>query len=162
MALALVKSIIKPAFSSKVFFCPSCMLSRQLSTTPTIMFRQSQVRAQEDTGPIKFSQSAAYNLNPLTANAKQREETPWFQGPLIVFSMTACLIYFTILREENDLDNQLSGRLYDRVDGLERQDLITTIKRNEEKGEDTTALRERLREVLLEEEEKKALLEEEN
>ena len=45
---------------------------------------------------------------------------------------------------------------------MERQDLITTIKRNEEKGEDTTALRERLREVLLEEEEKKALLEEEN
>ena len=46
------------------------------------------------------------------------------------------------------MDGELAGRLYDRVEGLEKQDLINSIKFNEENGMDTTDLKQRLRVVL--------------
>jgi len=110
-----------------------------------------QQQQEEDTGPIKFTKSGAFNLNPLMSNQKIRDETPWFQGPLVVVSTIVFLIYFTILREENDVDGELAGKLYDRVEGLEKQDLINSIKFNEDQGMDTRALKLRLK-VLLEEE----------
>lgn len=59
-------------------------------------------------------------------------------------------------REENDVDLELSGKLYDKVDGLEKADILNSIRYNEDKGMDTTQLRERLRVLIeLEEEEKK-------
>ena len=56
-----------------------------------------------------------------------------------------------MFREENDMDVELAGKLYDKVDGLEKMDLINSIKYNEEHGLDTRALKQRLKEVLLEE-----------
>merc|ERR1711988_1475506 len=106
--------------------------------------------------PVKFTTSPAFNVNPQTAGGIRTEDddTPWFQGPVIAFSMAAFLIYFTMLREENDVDMQLSGRLYDKVDGLEKADILNSIRYNEDKGMDTTQLRERLRVLIeLEEEE---------
>ena len=52
-------------------------------------------------------------------------------------------------REENDIDLQLSGKLYDKVDGLEKADVLNNIRYREEQGLDTTELKDRLR-VLLE------------
>ena len=52
-------------------------------------------------------------------------------------------------REENDVDLQLSGKLYDKVDGLEKADVLNNIRYREEQGLDTTELKERLK-VLLE------------
>ena len=46
------------------------------------------------------------------------------------------------------MDYELTGRLYDRVDGLEKADLINSIKFNEEQGMDTRKLKERLREIV--------------
>lgn len=43
--------------------------------------------------------------------------------------MLVFLVYFCILREENDLDELLFGRtLYDWIDGLEKSHLIQGIK----------------------------------
>ena len=56
------------------------------------------------------------------------------------------IIYF---REENDIDLQLSGKLYDKVDGLEKADVLNNIRYREEQGLDTTELKDRLK-VLLE------------
>ena len=58
-------------------------------------------------------------------------------------------LIFIIYREENDIDLQLSGKLYDKVDGLEKADVLNNIRYREEQGLDTTELKERLR-VLLE------------
>ena len=49
------------------------------------------------------------------------------------------------------MDVELAGKLYDKVDGLEKMDLINSIKYNEEHGLDTRALKQRLKEVLQEE-----------
>lgn len=46
------------------------------------------------------------------------------------------------------MDGELAGKLYDRVDGLEKQDLINSIKFNEENGMDSSKLKQRLRELL--------------
>ena len=59
-------------------------------------------------------------------------------------------------REESDVDLELSGRLYDKVDGLEKADILNSIRHREENGQDTTELRERLR-VLIELEEEQKL-----
>ena len=38
------------------------------------------------------------------------------------------MIYFFYLREENDLDDILRISLYDRIDGLEKANLLTCIR----------------------------------
>lgn len=58
-------------------------------------------------------------------------------------------------REENDVDLELSGKLYDKVDGLEKADVLNNIRFREERGLDTTELRERLRVLIELEEEQK-------
>ena len=52
-------------------------------------------------------------------------------------------------REENDIDESISmnNSLYNEVRGLEKQDLMTSIKYYEQSGMDSTALRNRLNEV---------------
>jgi len=119
---------------------------RHVATSPIIRVRLS--KNLFDDGPVKFTKSGAYNLNPLMANQARRERTPWFQGPLVAISALSCLLYFAVLREESDVDYELTGRLYDRVDGLEKADLINSIKFNEEQGMDTRKLKERLREIV--------------
>jgi len=133
-------------------FCSVCSITsaRNFGTTPGTRVKLSGITLQ-DSGPVKFTQSGAYNLNPLMANMKRREETPWFQGPVVALSTACFLIYFTCLREENDMDLELSGKLYDRVDGLEKQNLINSIKFNEENGLDTRELKQRLQVILDEE-----------
>jgi len=148
MALALVSSSMRSVIPRTGLSGCSCMFSRQLATSTIIRVKLTQVSSQEDSGPVKFTKSSAYNLNPLMANQQKHKETPWFQGPLVAGSTLAFLIYFTLLREENDVDGELAGRLYDRVEGLEKQDLINSIKFNEENGMDTTELKQRLRVVL--------------
>ena len=63
------------------------------------------------------------------------------------------LIYL-LFREENDVDEQLSGRLYDKVDGLEKATILNKISYNEKYDIDSTDLYKRLKE--LEEEEASA------
>jgi len=105
---------------------------------------------EEKSRPVKFSTSPGYNLNPHVGVMRaDKDDTPWFQGPVIAFSLACFLIYFTMLREENDIDLQLSGKLYDKVDGLEKADVLNNIRYREEQGLDTTELKDRLR-VLIE------------
>jgi len=105
--------------------------------------------------PVRFTTSPAYNLDPnRSAMPTVGDDTPWFQGPLVAFSLACFLIYFTMLREENDVDEQLSGRLYDRVDGLEKASILNKINYNKQYDIDSTDLYKRLKEI---EEEEAAL-----
>lgn len=57
------------------------------------------------------------------------------------------LIYFCILREENDIDEKLEGSLYDHVEGLEETQLILSYNFNKEHGMPTEALEKRIAEL---------------
>ena len=78
---------------------------RMLSTCITQNFHKSPVSHEESLEdlkkkPVKFTSSKAFNLNPHTAVGIRTEDddTPWFQGPVIAFSLACFLIYFCILR----------------------------------------------------------------
>jgi len=102
--------------------------------------------------PIKFTSSAAFNVIPGKSFVmNEDDDTPWFQGPVIAFSLACFLIYFTMLREENDVDEQLGGQLFDKVDGLEKASILNKISYNEKYGLDSTDLLKRLKEIELEE-----------
>ena len=58
---------------------------------------------------------------------------------------------FTIYREENDVDEQLGGRLYDKVDGLEKASILNKIQYNKQYDIDSSDLIARLKELEAEE-----------
>ena len=60
-------------------------------------------------------------------------------------------LHFNLVREENDMDRVLEGGLYDKVQGLEKADLLTSIKHMEDMGQDTRKLKARLVELVKEE-----------
>ena len=62
---------------------------------------------------------------------------------MISASVAAILIWFCVLREENDVDKELGKSLYERVDGMEKKQLELALRHNIE-GVDTIAIRERL------------------
>jgi len=131
---------------------------RMLSTSITHNLRKSPVSFEESLDdlkkkPVKFTSSKAFNLNPHTAIGIRTEEddTPWFQGPVIAFSLACFLIYFCIIREESDVDEQLGGRLYDKVDGLEKASILNKINYNKQYDLDSAELYARLKELEAEE-----------
>lgn len=54
--------------------------------------------------PIKFTTSKAANWNSRNLYYSPTTSNPWYQRYSIILSLTIFLIYFTILREENDID----------------------------------------------------------
>lgn len=71
----------------------------------------------------------------------------WFQPYVISGSLAAFLLYFCILREENDIDKRLQGNLFDQVPGLEEAQLTVNYKYNRENGLDTSEIEKRLLEL---------------
>merc|ERR1719510_900591 len=89
-------------------------------------------------------------------NPRYNKERPPLQDISILISLVSFMIYFFCLREENGTDDLLRGSLYDRIDGLELADLLTSLRHNEQEGLDTTALKARLDEIIAEEEKEKS------
>ena len=57
------------------------------------------------------------------------------------------MIYFCVLREENDIDTKLDGNLFDHVVGLEETQLEVAYNYNKEHGLPIDKLAERLAEI---------------
>lgn len=71
----------------------------------------------------------------------------WFQPYVISGSLAVFLIYFCILREENDIDHKLDRSLFDHVAGLEETQLQLSFNYNKEHGLSTDALERRMAEL---------------
>merc|ERR1712098_107102 len=150
-------------FATKIV-CPGRLIPRFLNKNPinisvnqVITFNFStSLRLEQDgpKGPVKFTSSAAYRMPGTVFNEKSEDDFA-YQPLFVGGSVLAFLIYFCILREENDVDQKLTGNQYDKVEGLEKTDLMTCIKYYEENGLDPTDLKKRLEEVLEEEKLKK-------
>lgn len=103
----------------------------------------------EQDEPIKYFGSGAANWT-----AKQSHHSPqyveglWYQPYVISVSLAIFMIYFFILREENDVDEKLSMSLYDRIDGLEEQQVLASIQYNRGHGLSTVELEKRLEELI--------------
>ena len=98
--------------------------------------------------PIKYSKSKAADWKSVDSFSPPVREAPWHEPWIVIASVTTFLVYFCILREENDLDAEISTSLYDRIPGLEEQQLRASIEYAIEKGEDPAPYRARLEEVI--------------
>uniref|UniRef100_A0A915JCZ7 Uncharacterized protein n=1 Tax=Romanomermis culicivorax TaxID=13658 RepID=A0A915JCZ7_ROMCU len=124
--------------------------------------------------PIKFSTSAAFrhkrpfqqfkNNTNLTASGQQslaaiagnprlanmRLYEPWFhnlQEFTVLASMVIFLIYFGILREENDIDEELGRPLHERIPQMEMGILKDRIMLGKMQDEDVSKYEKRLQEL---------------
>ncbi|KAM3964413.1 uncharacterized protein ACR2FA_001393 [Aphomia sociella] len=97
--------------------------------------------------PIKFTTSAAARKTAVPVFVKNKSDMPWYQPYSVVGSLTVFLIYFCVLREENDVDQEFNKSLYDRIKGLEKQQLIQSYKFNKEHGKSVEDIERRLKEL---------------
>lgn len=76
---------------------------------------------------------------------------PWYQPYSVVGSVAIFLIYFCILREESDVDLEFDKTLYDRIKGMEKQQLLQSYRFNKEQGLSVADIEKRLQEIELQE-----------
>lgn len=72
---------------------------------------------------------------------------PWYQPYVVNISIATFLIYFCILREENDIDEKLSGSLYDHVPDMELFQLKQAYHYNLENHLSNEGIEQRLKEL---------------
>lgn len=77
---------------------------------------------------------------------------PWYQPYVVIGSVTVFLLYFCVFREESDVDLEFNKTLYERIKGLEKEQLLQSYKFNKEHGKEVFEIEQRLIEI--EEEEK--------
>ncbi|XP_061713535.1 uncharacterized protein LOC133522277 [Cydia pomonella] len=112
----------------------------------------SKIEASENE-PIKFTTSAAARkktIRPVAVKYKP-SDMPWYQPYSVLASVTVFLIYFCVLREESDVDLEFNKTLYERIKGLEKEQLLQSYKYNKENGLSVEAIEERLKQLELEE-----------
>lgn len=114
----------------------------------------TKVEASENE-PIKFTTSGAARKTVIPVMTKFKTEMPWYQPYSVVCSVAVFLIYFCILREENDVDLEFNKTLYDRIHGLEKEQLLQSYRFNKENGKSVIDIEKRLKEI--EEDELKTL-----
>lgn len=114
----------------------------------------TKVEASENE-PIKFTTSGAARKTVIPVMTKFKTEMPWYQPYSVVCSVAVFLIYFCILRKENDVDLEFNKTLYDRIHGLEKEQLLQSYRFNKENGKSVIDIEKRLKEI--EEDELKTL-----
>lgn len=99
--------------------------------------------------PVKFagSPASAWVARKARQGSVPFENVPWFQTYAVCGSVAIFLIYFCILREENDIDLELGKSLYDRVPGLEQTQLVINYKYNLEHQIDNKDIVSRMKEM---------------
>jgi hypothetical protein len=112
------------------------------TSTTTKMKEEEEVDA-----PVKYSLSAASHWKAKTARQGYMAPRLWYEPYVILASVTVFLVYFTILREENDVDEELKKSLYSRIDGLEEHQLKISLEYNRTHNLDTSAIIARLNEL---------------
>ncbi|XP_036230147.1 uncharacterized protein [Bactrocera oleae] len=117
------------------------MYHRQMSNIP------KQPSNESSNEPIKFFGSQAATWRARDTRSGGSEDMLWFQPYVISGSLAAFLLYFCVLREENDIDKRLEGNLFDQVTGLEEVQLTVNYKYNKDNGLDTSEIEKRLLEL---------------
>jgi len=88
--------------------------------------------------PLKYTTSKAHDHSPFETFLSPTSTAPWYQPYIILMSCTVFLVYFCVLREENDLDQELGRSLFEKIPGLEEKSMLAGIRNAKDGGEDTT------------------------
>lgn len=104
-------------------------------------------KAMVDEKPPEYIGSEAWKWKAENNRRGPETNIPWFQPYIVSLSTAVFLIYFCILREENDLDVKIGNPLYVAAPQLEKSTILVAYKYNKENGLDTTDLEVRLKEI---------------
>lgn len=145
---------LKPVLIGYRFFRrhirPSTAVQVALFNRSSTFAKESSNKASNEVedAPIKYfgSQAASWSARQSHRNPNYGDEL-WYQPLVISGSLAVFMIYFCILREENDVDAKLSMSLYDRIDGLEEHQLEASLQYNKSRGLSTLELEKRLKEL---------------
>lgn len=105
---------------------------------------------ETDDAPLPYlgSEAADWTAKKSRIGCKDEDkETPWYQPLVLSLSIGLFLIYFCILREENDIDAKLSVSLFDHYPELEVHELRRMHAYNLLNGLPVEAIEERLKEM---------------
>ncbi|XP_054720407.1 uncharacterized protein LOC129230046 [Uloborus diversus] len=104
---------------------------------------------EQSSEPIKFSTSkAAAWKATYSTSGEDYFKAPRIQSPVVVFSLTAFMIYFCVLREENDLDDWLRELETTVPIQVEEAQLRVEIEQDKGRRMDTSAKEARLEELI--------------
>lgn len=143
--LALTKTI---SFNTKFYYPKSAF--QQLRHASTFSTKKQDNTTNEDdelNKPVKFSASPAAKWKAKLSRTGDSEQRLWYEPYVILASLTVFMVYFTILREESDIDEELSRTLYSRIDGLEEKQLRLSLEYNKEHGLSSADIESRLKEI---------------
>jgi hypothetical protein len=99
--------------------------------------------------PIKFVGSPAQKFKSKFTRVGDLDpdSKPTSQPIIVVLSVAIFMLYFCVLREENDIDLHLGKSLFEQVPGLEAPTFISLYKYNVEHNIDNTDVIKRLLEL---------------
>lgn len=91
-----------------------------LSLIPTRSYAKSNAELDlELNKPLKYTTSPASDWKASHSRIGSKAEFgPWYEPHLVIFSLVGFMVYFFILREENDIDLMLEKPLSDTVKGV--------------------------------------------
>lgn len=99
----------------------------------------------ENDQPVKYTTSPAAGFSA-KSSIKEDNNRLWYEPEVILVSLSVFLIYFLVLREENDLDEQIYKPLHHTISGLEEVQLKSVIEHSSNKEEIAEA-QQRLKEI---------------
>jgi hypothetical protein len=98
--------------------------------------------------PVQYSKSKAATWKAQDSRSGgYYDDYPSYQAYVVTGSLAVFLLYFCVLREENDIDEELGKSLYERIPGLEKAQLEVAYRQNSLHGHDTSAITARLQEL---------------
>ena len=119
---------------------------RQMQLTSTVKNNKAQQQPKRDPDePVRFSTSNAAKWDAMdTFLLPKIRQMPKSQPFFVIVSSAVFLIYFLVLREENQLDQTMMRPLEDVVPHLKEKTLKAQIKHYESLGMDTSELKKAL------------------
>jgi len=97
--------------------------------------------------PIKYSTSKASSWKAIDTHTTSNEDVPPSQPIIVTLSLMILLLYFCVLREENDIDEEMGKTLWERVPGLERKQLDVVLQYNTQVGLPISDVKKRIDEI---------------
>ncbi|KAK9888173.1 hypothetical protein WA026_000442 [Henosepilachna vigintioctopunctata] len=142
--------LLRNIFNNK--FQWSTVSKRTVVLTSYCSARKTNAGETELDTPIKYTTSPAIKYKAKYSIKHDTETRLWYEPYVVIGSLSLFMIYFCVLREENDLDEQLAVPLFDRIEGLEELQLRNFLAYGAGSEEDINKAQQRLKEI---EEEKK-------
>ena len=130
-----------------IFSCQRLLAQRQrqLSTTTGRQQAEKEGKKHNPDEPVRFSTSNAAKWDAMdTFLLPKVRQQPKSQPFFVIASSAVFLIYFLVLREENEVDERMMRPLEDVVPHLKEQTLKAQIRHYESLGMDTGELKKAL------------------